>query len=163
MATDRGSRARHPKERAAVPAGERQRIPLPPLPALRRGTRAGDEEAAPTLAAPKSPPPGLSREEADLLIGEAPDPRDSGRVPGPGHEGRPIPAADVPVGGRTGALGATILNDLVDQIEKDLEIEVERHAPAAGLPAYRRALACSFVPADDVPEEPAEPQDHGER
>ena len=130
MGTERSSRPQVPRSGATPPA--RQRIPLPPLPALRR-----DRAMAPSG--------GVTGEEADLLS-------DAGLVragyalpPGPGHEGQPLPLRDG--GDRTGVLGATILNDLVDEIEKDLEAEIERHSDAWTLPAYRRVVGCSFSPA----------------
>ena len=115
-------------------------------PPLRRGTPVGDEATTSVRGKAAGESRGLSREEADLLAGDLADPRGSGRLPGPGHEGRPAPLPESPDAGRAGVLGATILNDLVDEIEKDLEIEVERHAPPMALPAYRRAVGCSFAP-----------------
>ncbi len=148
MGTERSDRTRSPRERAAVPPAGRQRIPLPPLPTLRRATPGSDETTTSARDKPAGESRGLSLEEADLLAGGLADPRGSGRLPGPGHEGRHAPLPESPDAGRAGVLGATVLNDLVDEIEKDLEIEVERHAPAIALPPYRRAVGCSFVPVN---------------
>ena len=82
-----------------------------------------------------------------------------GLPPGPGHEGRPSPLQEVSGSGRNGVLGATILNDLVDEIERDLVIEVSRHCDAIALPAYRRTAGCSFAPP--APDETREVMEGG--
>jgi hypothetical protein len=174
MGTDRTPR-RGPagsKEPAPPP---RQRIPLPPLPAF-RGAPATQRPAAPGappeparsavasartgMASPRSavaPPArgpavgsrGVGTDEAEMLAGPSVVDGRGGLPPGPGHEGRPSPLQDVSGSGRSGVLGATILNDLVDEIERDLEFEVSRHGDAIALPAYRRTAGCSFTPPPD--------------
>jgi hypothetical protein len=56
--------------------------------------------------------------------------------------------ADDPEPERTGAPGADVINDLVEEIERDLEDEVTRLSLQThnSLPAYRRTLPCSYVP-----------------
>ncbi len=123
MVTERDPRPPSFRRRAGTPPVERQRIPLPPLPALRRPAPPGSTggvEPKPSSAR------GLSHEEADLL-----------------HGGRPEPFEAAPGAGRTGALGARILNDLVEEIEKDLEDEMVRHPAETALPPYRRTVGCS--------------------
>jgi hypothetical protein len=141
MGTERDSRPRAQRSDAAPPI--RQRIPLPPLPSFRRGRTATGSG-------------GVTGEEADLLSDSRLDRAGYALPSGPGHEGHPLPLQDR--ADRTGALGATILNDLVDEIEKDLEAEIERHADAWALPPYRRVVGCSYSPAapSDVPDTDAE-------
>jgi len=49
---------------------------------------------------------------------------------------------------RPGAPGAEVLNDLVEEIERDLEEEVNRLTLQSQktLPTYRKTIPCSFVP-----------------
>ncbi len=132
MGTERNPRSQRSRGGSTAPP-ELQRIPLPPLPAFRRP--AGSESMT----------RGVSGEEADLLASPGLERAGYSLPPGPGHEGRPNPLQESPAE-RAGVRGATILNDLVDEIEKDLEAEIERHSEAATLPAYRRSVGCSFDP-----------------
>ncbi len=170
MGTDRTPR-RAPagsKEPAPPP---RQRIPLPPLPAF-RGAPTSQRPAAPgapvgparsAVAPPAGGPAvgsrGVGADEAEMLAGASVVDGRGGLPPGPGHEGRPSPLQEVSGSGRSGVLGATILNDLVDEIERDLEIEVSRHGDAIALPAYRRTAGCSFTPP--APDETREVMEGG--
>ena len=142
MATDREDRQNQRPRPSGARPGDLRRIPLPPLPAFRSGTGAAQ--------GPVPVPPagrGLSPAEQDGLLRDEPLATDI--VPGPGHEGRPDPLGE-PAVPRTGALGATILNDLVDEIERDLERDLGRLAPTDALPAYRMTAACSYAaPAGD--------------
>jgi hypothetical protein len=133
-----------------------QRIPLPPLPHFRQD-RAGAAPpaepvvevkpdratAAPAVEAPRKAVPPVREEdylfESDLApVASLP--------PGPGHEGLPPPVLEVTGPERTGDSGATIMNDLVDQIERDIERDLGRVTPDATLPAYRLAVGCSLDP-----------------
>ena len=138
MATERDDRPRNQRPRpSGARPGDLRRIPLPPLPAFRSGTGA-----PPGPASVPATGRGLSAAEQDGLLREEPVAADV--VPGPGHEGRPDPLGERPVL-RTGALGATILHDLVDEIERDLERDLGRLALPDALPAYRSTAACSFT------------------
>jgi hypothetical protein len=65
---------------------------------------------------------------------------------GPEHEGGIAPAIDPITPQRSGATGATILNDLVDEIEKGLEKELAK-TPMELMPqVYRRVVACASGP-----------------
>lgn len=134
MGTERSVR---PQGSRVGPAGpDRQRIPLPPLPAFRR---------------PPPPPAarGLSAEEAESLVDDTLERAGYALPPGPGHEGRPIPLRHGSAE-RSGTPGVAVLNDLVDEIEKDLEAEIERHADPSTLPAYGRVAGCSFSRPTDA-------------
>jgi hypothetical protein len=48
---------------------------------------------------------------------------------------------------RSGDIGAAVLNDLVDQIERDIEKDLGRLVPETTLPPYRGAVPCTFDPA----------------
>ncbi|MFQ5876253.1 MAG: hypothetical protein ACE5JH_00960 [Acidobacteriota bacterium] len=70
------------------------------------------------------------------------------------------------VGRRSGLPGASVINDLVEEIEKDQEAETVQHGPGGGPPppAYAWTVACSFVPGDDQdPESEPEPHDASRR
>jgi hypothetical protein len=47
---------------------------------------------------------------------------------------------------RTGDIGATVMNDLVDQIERGIERDLGRLSPDTALPAYRHTVSCSLDP-----------------
>ncbi len=120
-----------------------ERIPLPALPE-RRPASAGLRDRGQEREL--SPSTELSREEADLLMGDLPPAGNPLAVeethrPGPDH----VPSQDGAK--RTGAPGAVVLNDLVEEIERDLERELARYAQVGALPAYRRTACCS-LPAD---------------
>ncbi len=125
MATDhrKHPRGQHRSD-AGSPAPVRRRIPLPPLPP----PRAAGTAAIPagTAAFPVAGHRGLSREESDLLVA------------GPEHDER------------TGARGFTILNELVDEIQKGLDTEITRHSGTGTQAIYRQTIACSLVVAPEV-------------
>jgi len=137
MGTERNPRSHQSRTRITTPPAGRQKIPLPLLPVLRSAQPPRPEP--PTDAARG----GVSREEADLLVGDERIEASSGLPPGPGHEGRPEPLQEA-AGGRPGVPGVKLLNDLVDEIERDLEIELGRAVAPPALPAYRRTVSCSF-------------------
>jgi hypothetical protein len=53
---------------------------------------------------------------------------------------------------RSGASGAAVINELVDEIEKDLERNLDRHAPPLSIPKYGRTIGCWVAPLVDEPE-----------
>jgi hypothetical protein len=65
---------------------------------------------------------------------------------GPDHERGIAPAIEPLSPQRTGATGATILNDLVDEIEKGLEKELARAPIEVMNQRYRRVVACASGP-----------------
>lgn len=130
------------------------------------------------------PAAGVSHEESDLLLGGAlddefesllreddgaPDPppatpdRKSSKSASPEHDPVREAAAEEKEEERAGAPGADVLNDLVEEIERDLEEEVSRltRQTQRALPAYRKTIPCSFVPAakSRVPKKPAPRKD----
>jgi len=77
---------------------------------------------------------------------------------GPDHERGIAPAIEPLSPQRTGATGATILNDLVDEIEKGLEKELAR-APIEGMTRrYRRVVACASGPGTGQAAGPRRPR-----
>jgi hypothetical protein len=52
-----------------------------------------------------------------------------------------VPGATVPE--RTGDSGAVVLNNLVDQIEREIESHMGHVVSDGALPAYRDVLACA--------------------
>jgi len=146
MATERNPRTQTTRPRGGPAPADRQRIPLPPLPQF----RGGPSTASPAVPERDRPGAGgIGPEEADLLLAGSASSLVSPGAPGPGHEGRPNPTLDAAGLGRSGESGATVLNDLVDEIERDLEKELLRHAPDPSLPPYRRTLGCSLSPAGE--------------
>jgi hypothetical protein len=116
MSHDRPNRAgRRPPPAAPGPDPALRRIPLPPLPHFRR----------------PEPPAGAAPDEGAL------PPR------GPEHEGQPPPLLEREGSERTGDIGAAVLNDLVDQIERDLERELGRVIPETTPPTYRATVRCA--------------------
>lgn len=98
---------------------------------------------------------GGEADVADLLqapTGGEPPERESSDRPPAAQAAEPV-MADSPE--RPGAPGADVLNELVEEIEKDLEEEVNRLTlqTQRTLPTYRKTIPCSFVPAagPDVP------------
>ena len=154
---------------STTPAGELKRIPLPPLPHFRRpeAARATSPGAPPGQhAAVTDAPPVPELQGAPEVAPEAR--RSPGAVShlemsellGPDHEGGIAPAIESTTPLRTGATGATILNDLVDQIEKGLEKDLARTPLSVLSKEYRRVLACAGGPAlarapRPTPSEPA--------
>ena len=146
----RGGRSRAGWERIPLPALPER----PPVPAGRRN-RGQERELSPSTE--------LSREEADLLIGDVPPAGDPLAVEETHRPGRDhVPSQDREA--RTGAPGAAVLNDLVEEIERDLERELARYAQVGALPAYRRTTCCS-LPADSGRRvaEQTRPDDSGRR
>jgi hypothetical protein len=153
MGTERNPRSQPLRPGAGQTPIIRQRIPLPPLPQFRRpAPDARPASSAPAESRPAPPAPtgatqrGLSPEEAALILGEDLGVGSSALPSGPEHEGRPSAGLTDAVPKRTGASGAAVMNDLVDEIERDLEREIARLQPDAALPTYRRALGCSLAP-----------------
>ena len=177
MTTDRRPRAAPSRPKTAATPAAKRKIPLPPLPEFRMaGTKAKAIPEEPVPAPPRSaaaPPAtsGVSAEESDQLLealfgpdeaspAESPTrSRPSSRGAGTVRQesaskgaGAPRPwgsPADDAEPERTGAPGADVINDLVEEIERDLENEVTRLSLQThnSLPAYRRTLPCSYVPA----------------
>lgn len=142
------------------------------------GERAKPETPPANRPAVKPTASGVSQEETDLLLGGTLDDdfesligseEDVAEIPQAPREGEPPeressdrpPVAQAAESAmaeppeRSGAPGADILNDLVEEIEKDLEEEVNRLTlqTQRTLPAYRKTIPCSFVPAarPDIP------------
>ena len=119
----------------AAPTSELKRIPLPPLPHFRRpGTGPQTSPATPPAtggAARQAPAGSVSHLEMSELLG-------------PDHEGGIAPTLEPLTPQRSGATGATILNDLVDEIEKGLEKELARAPIEATTRGYRRTVACGI-------------------
>ena len=73
----------------------------------------------------------------------------------PEHEGGIVPAIEAAVPQRTGATGATILNDLVDEIEKGLEREIARAPLEITSQGYRRVVTCASGSVSSLAADPA--------
>ena len=99
----------------------------------------GDEDAADL--------PGASA-ATDLPADSAAGASSEGEAPGhpPAEQAAESGVTSPPE--RPGAPGAEVLNDLVEEIEKDLEEEVNRLTlqTQKTLPTYRKTIPCSFVP-----------------
>lgn len=201
MATEKPPQRPGARRPRAASLATRRRIPLPSLPAfdgspakpaeregagdhpipdpVSRSAETREERNAPVAGGPRPrgdapPSPGVSHEEADLLIEGAvdddlaaliedgtlgqPEPRrragaaDSGPGARTARSGPAAPARKHPDDGdpeRPGSPGAEVLNELVEEIERDLEEEVSRLTLQThkALPNYRRTLPCSYVPA----------------
>ena len=141
MTTEREGRPPSAPPRPA-PAADLRRIPLPALPHFRRPETNRAEAAAgatvPDVAASPAPSSGPAAPVSHVEMSE---------LLAPGHDGGIAPAIDWAVPQRTGATGATILNDLVDEIEKGLEREIARAPLEITSQGYRRVVACSSGPA----------------
>lgn len=152
-----------------------EKIPIPPVPTfLQSTTRATASREGPVHDAPAAPgrPGAISDEEADLLLGVtssaeagAPalpesalteDEADEllGLAPGPAI----IPPGDSPEPARpvapteparSGASGAAVLNELVEEIEKDLERDLDRHPQSLQARRYGRTVGCWVSPLVD--------------
>ena len=149
MTAERDIRPPPPATRAA-PGAELKRIPLPALPRFRRPEAAQQEARAPqTLpdagtrpAAPAGQAGPVSHVEMSELLA-------------PEHEGGISPAIDSSGPPRTGATGATILNDLVDEIEKGLEREIARTPFEFTSQGYRRVVTCASGPPSHEASDPS--------
>lgn len=154
MTNERNPRSQPVPARGGAAAPGWQRIPLPPLPHFRpdRAEAAPSAEpvvedmpdrakGAPAVEAPRKAAPALREEdflfENDLAPGAS-------LPPGPRHEGLPTPVLEVTGPERTGDSGATVMNDLVDQIERGIERDLGRVSPDTTLPAYRLTVGCSL-------------------
>ena len=165
MNNDRNTRTQRPgSPRSGDSGGGLQRIPLPPLPHFRRPTASPDAAASPESGIVPDPTPMAMADPTPVTM---PDPvraaanRELGEpatlallgpgplLPGPAHEGLPAPVLEAGPQ-RSGDIGAAVLNDLVDQIERDIEKDLGRAAPEAMLPPYRRAIPCTFDPATHI-------------
>ena len=161
MATSRQPRPPSPPPAGAV-AGERKRIPLPPLPHFRGaeakqpampaepGTSVASRVAA---SAAKSPAPPAAPSAAPRVATPAAAPPagavsylEMSELLSPGHEGGITPIIEGIAPQRTGSTGATILNNLVDEIEKGLERDLARIPLEIAQQHYRRIVPCSFGP-----------------
>jgi hypothetical protein len=135
MTTER--RPQPSTSRGVVGGTDLKRIPLPPLPHFRKpdttpAAKPADEAGAEDRRGPVSP-----LEMSELL--------------GPDHEGGIVPAIESPMPDRTGTTGATIMNDLVDEIEKGLEKDLARAPIDAVGQVYRRVVACAGGPDRQTP------------
>ena len=154
MATNRQPRPPSPPPGGPA-AGELKRIPLPALPHF-RGTLA--KTAAIPAAAVASAAPHAAAPVAPVVAAPV-APRDAAEPAGtvshlemsellsPAHEGGITPIIEGIAPLRTGATGATILNNLVDEIEKGLERDLARIPIEIVQQRYRRVVPCSLGPA----------------
>ena len=149
-------------------AGELKRIPLPALPHF-RGALAKQAaipadavaSAAPSAATPIVPAaPVAPRVAASVASRVAPSvaPPEVAQPAGtvshlemsellsPAHEGGITPVIEGDAPPRTGSTGATILNNLVDEIEKGLERDLARIPIEIAQQRYRRVVPCSLGP-----------------
>ncbi len=149
MTAERHARPPSPATRA-TPATELKRIPLPPLPHFRRPEEATQQARAPQIdadaAARPAAPGGRAGPVSHVEMSE---------LLAPGHEGGISPAIEAAVPPRTGATGATILNDLVDEIEKGLEREIARAPIEITSQGYRRVVTCASGPVSSKAADPA--------
>ena len=137
MTTERRPQPSTP--RGMVGSTDLKRIPLPPLPHFRKGDTARAAEPADEARTQDRRGPISPLEMSELL--------------GPDHEGGIAPAIESPVPDRTGATGATIINDLVDEIEKGLVKDLARAPIDAVGQIYRRVVACAGGPEGRAPAE----------
>ena len=97
-------------------------------------------------------PPAARRRRS--VMGRGPLPRRPGdpppqKIPLPPlphfrpHEGLPSPVLEAVRPWRAGDSGADVLNDLVDQIEREIEGHLGHVVAEGTLPAYRETLVCS--------------------
>ena len=141
MTTERHPRPPSPPTDAAT-AAELKRIPLPPLPHFRRPEEGRAEAFAPQISPNAAARPEHSGGHAGPVSHV-----EMSELLAPRHEGGISPAIDTAVPQRTGATGATILNDLVDEIEKGLERELARAPIEITSRGYRRVVTCASGPA----------------
>lgn len=111
------------------------------------------QEESPIPATPGSgasdlPEGALTEDEADELLGLVSGPA----VVSPDSSPQPSrPVAPV-APERSGASGAAVLNELVDEIEKDLERDLDRHALTVQPRRYGRTIGCWVSPLADGPD-----------
>ena len=156
MTTERRPRPRTPPGTATT---DLKRIPLPALPHFRRaGMEPGAAPATrsgPGVVAPGAPSPDPHGPPASAAGPAAPSgpvsSLEMSELLGPGHEGGIAPIIEPLTPQRTGATGATILNDLVDEIEKGLEKDLARAPVDMIARGYRRVVACTGGPASSRP------------
>jgi hypothetical protein len=149
MTTERRTRPRTPPGIAATTG--LQRIPLPALPHFRTSAAAPGTSpttvANPAVEAPVTSPPKLQHPPAAAAGPTAQSdhlsPLEMSELLGAAHEGGIVPAIEPITPQRTGATGATILNDLVDEIEKGLERDLARAPLDVATRGYRRVVACA--------------------
>ncbi len=173
------SQKEHAPHRA--PTSRLRKIPLPPVPTFLHG--AGKPRAPRETSDPPVPAALMdganTDEEADLILGgslpdltipgngtpggapspEAADNLESG-ITGEESDGllESLAAPNEPE--RSGASGATVLNELVDEIQKDLARDLDRHAPPIELPVYRHTIGCwSMTLGDDIESDFTESKD----
>lgn len=156
MATNRQPRPPSPPPGGPA-AGELKRIPLPPLPHF-RGALAKEppipvaDEVAPAAPRAAAPRAATSHATAPTARREAAEPAgtvshlEMSELLSPSHEGGITPAIEGFAPLRTGATGATILNNLVDEIEKGLERDLARIPIEVVQQRYRRVVPCSLGP-----------------
>lgn len=142
MTTNRQPRPPAPPPGGAA-AGELKRIPLPALPhfrgALAKQTSVPAAAVAPPVAASVAP-----REAAEPA--GAVSHLEMSELLSPTHEGGITPVIEGIAPLRTGSTGATILNNLVDEIEKGLERDLARIPIEIAQQRYRRVVPCSLGP-----------------
>ncbi len=172
---DRKTRAGQNRPIRSIARSRLEKIPIPPVPAfLQSTTRAIAKKEGSGHDAPPAPgrPGAISDEEADLLLGVTSsaegdlsalpesalteDEADEllGLAPGPAiippdcspEPTRPVAPAEP---ARSGASGAAVLNELVDEIEKDLERDLDRHPPSLQARRYGHTVGCWVSPLID--------------
>ena len=92
------------------------------------------------------PEGALTEDEADELLGLAPGTAAVPTVALPD----PSPTVESDASARSGASGATVLNELVDEIERDLERDLDRHGPTTQARKYGRIIGCWVSPLADA-------------
>jgi hypothetical protein len=130
----------------ATPAHELKRIPLPPLPHFRKTGAAAQATPAPSPMVSSAVSSSVSTDTSTEAPAGAISHLEMSELLGPRHEGGIEAVIEPASPPRTGATGATILNDLVDEIEKGLEKELARTAMSATTQVYRRVVACAVGP-----------------
>ncbi len=144
---------RQPRPPSPPPAGggasEFKRIPLPPLPHFRSAGTGQPAASADPPAASADPPstrPASTAPRAAAGPAGAVSHLEMSELLAPGHEGGLTPVIEAVVPQRTGSTGATILNNLVDEIEKGLERDLARAPSEIARQQYRRVVSCSSGP-----------------
>lgn len=153
MATNRQPRPPTPPPGGPA-AGELKRIPLPALPHFRGALakQASVPVAAVASAAPHVAPSVAQAVATPVAPREVAQPAgtvshlEMSELLSPAHEGGITPIIEGIAPLRTGATGATILNNLVDEIEKGLERDLARIPIEIAQQRYRRIVPCSLGP-----------------